>query len=56
MGETCAFLKKNTEAPKKYGKLSNDTDLEKKLETAIRNEDSKEARKLNEKFFSCLKL
>ena len=53
--ETCAFFKKNTEARKKYEKLCNDPDLEAKLEHAIQNEDSKEAKKLNETFSSLLK-
>ena len=55
MSETCAFFKKNTEARKKYEKLCNDPDLEEKLESAIKNENSKEAKKLNEKFSSLLK-
>ena len=53
--ETCAFFKKNTEARKKYERLCNDPNLEAKLEEAINNEDSKEAKKLNEKFSSLLK-
>ena len=53
--ETCAFFKKNTEARKKYEKLCNDPNLEAKLEDAIKNEDSKEAKKLNEKFSALLK-
>ena len=53
--ETCAFFKKNTKAREKYEKLLNDPDLEVKLENAIKNENSKEAKKLNEKFSSLLK-
>ena len=54
--DTCAFFKRNTEARKKYQKLCNDPDLEDKLERAIKNENSREAKKLNEKFSSLLKI
>ena len=53
--ETCTFFRRNTEARKKYEKLCNDPDLESKLERAIKNQDSKEAKKLNEKFSSLLR-
>ena len=54
--ETCAFFKRNTDARRKYQKLCNDPDLEDKLERAIKNENSREAKKLNEKFSSLLKI
>ena len=54
--ETCAFFKRNTDARRKYQKLLNDPDLEDKLERAIKNENSREAIKLNEKFSSLLKI
>ena len=54
--ETCAFFRRNTRAREKYQKLCNDPDLEFKLEKAIKNQDSKEAKKLNEKFSSLLRI
>ena len=46
--ETCAFFKRNTDARRKYEKLCNDPDLEDKLERAIKDENIREAKKLNE--------
>ena len=54
--ETCAFFRRNTDARRKYQKLCNDPDLEDKLERAIRDENTREAKKLNEKFSSLLKI
>ena len=54
--ETCAFFKRNTDARRKYEKMVNDPDLEAKLERAIKNEDSKTAKKLNEKFSGLLRI
>ena len=54
--ETCAFFKRNTDARRKYQKLLNDPDLEDKLERAIKDENSHEAKKLNEKFSSLLRI
>ena len=54
--ETCAFFKRNTDARRKYEKMVNDPDLKAKLERAIRNEDSKTAKKLNEKFSGLLRI
>ena len=54
--ETCAFFKRDTEARRKYEKMLNDPDLEAKLERAIKNEDSKTAKKLNEKFSGLLRI
>ena len=56
MYETCAFFKRNTDARRKYEKMVNDPDLEDKLERAIKNEDSREAKKLNEKFSGLLRI
>ena len=54
--ETCAFFKRNTDARKKYEKMVNDPDLEDKLESAIQNENSRKAKKLNEKFSGLLRI
>ena len=54
--DTCAFFKRNTDARRKYEKMCNDPDLEDKLERAIENEDSREAKKLNEKFSGLLRI
>ena len=54
--ETCAFFKRDTDARRKYEKMVNDPDLEAKLERAIKNEDSKTAKKLNEKFSGLLRI
>ena len=54
--DTCAFFKRNTDARRKYEKLCNDPDLEAKLERAIENDDSREAKKLNEKFSGLLRI
>ena len=54
--ETCAFFKRNTEARRKYERLCNDPDLEDKLKRALQNEDSREAKKLNQKFSSLLRI
>ena len=54
--ETCAFFKRNTEARRKYEKLANDPDLEAKLERALEDENSREAKKLNEKFSGLLRI
>ena len=54
--ETCAFFKRNTDARRKYEKMVNDPDLEAKLERAIKNENSKTAKKLNEKFSGLLRI
>ena len=47
--DTCAFFKRNTDARRKYQKLLNDPDLEDKLERAIKNENSREAKKVKRK-------
>ena len=54
--ETCAFFKRNTEARQKYEDLCNDPDLEEKLEGALKNEDFRDATKLNQNFGSLLRL
>ena len=54
--ETCAFFKRNTEARQKYEDLCNDPDLEEKLERALKNENSREAKKLNQKFSNLLRI
>ena len=54
--EKCAFFKRDTDARRKYEKMVNDPDLEAKLERAIKNEDSKAAKKLNEKFSGLLRI
>ena len=56
MYETCAFFKRNTDARRKYEKLLNDPDLEAKLERALKNENSRKAKKLNEKFSGLLRI
>ena len=54
--QTCAFFKRNTDARRQFEKLCNHPDLEAKLERAIENEDSREAKKLNQKFSSLLRI
>ena len=54
--DTAAFFKRNTDARRKYEKMVNDPDLEDKLERAIENEDSRTAKKLNEKFSGLLRI
>ena len=54
--ETCAFFKKNTKAREQYEKMCNDPELEEKLERAVENENSREAKKLNKKFTSLLRI
>ena len=56
MYETCANFKRNTDARRKYEKLLNDPDLEAKLEQALKNENSRKAKKLNEKFSGLLRI
>ena len=54
--DTCTFFKKNTKAREQYEKMCNDPELEEKLERAIENENSREAKKLNKKFTSLLRI
>ena len=54
--ETCSFFKRNTDARRKYEKFLNDPYLEEKLERALQNENSREAKKLNEKFSALLRI
>ena len=54
--ETSAFFKRNTDARRKYEKLLNDPDLDAKLERALKNENSRTAKKLNEKFSGLLRI
>ena len=54
--QTCAFFKRDTDARRKYEKMVNDPDLAAKLERAIKIEDFKIAKKLNEKFSGLLRI
>ena len=49
------FFKRDTNARMKFEKLANDPELEKKLEQAINNETSKEAKELNSMFSDLMK-